>query len=136
MKKFIQIVVMVLIMGSGMNSFCDDHSSYNWDDGYKKGYQKGLDDFAKCSRRKDTRLWQPNVNLNNLLCESPELRLPKDKRWEFNLPHSEHCPYCGAFSYWHRVDRDGNRKCCRCEAEWKPKQNGNYWIFKELPKLD
>lgn len=87
---------------------------------------------ADFDRRTDYRLWDGR-NLNTLFANNPELQPKYESKWEFCLPWSEYCSYCGAFSYYHRIDKDGNRKCCRCGAEWKSKNGGNYWVHNKLP---
>ncbi len=74
----------------------------------------------------DARMWTKDVNLNQLLCDKPELR-PHYEGYKSNLAVSEYCPNCGAFSYYHMV-KAGHRKCCRCESEWDREGVGNiYW---------
>lgn len=82
-------------------------------------------------RMSDYRLWEKGVNLNELLANNLELQMPDIEGYKNCLAISEYCPYCGAFSFYHKL-KERTRKCVRCGNEWTTKKKGNIYFERAL----
>jgi hypothetical protein len=109
----------------GKNKWCDRYSDY------EKGYKKGLKDGTNPNYKDNKLLWKEGANLNEILNAHEELRLPVIPGEQNYLAMSEFCPYCGAFSYYHRLKGD-ERTCCRCYVKWTRTGGGNYYANKAI----